>query len=339
MDHWLAANVHGWTAVGLQASYYQSRYLGDSGRLFFNSADALVAGDGNKKADVYEYEPAGVGSCRTESTAGGCVALITSGESERESAFLDASESGDDVFFLTSAKLSGQDGDTAADIYDARVCAVAGAEPCPAPAAQPPSPCSGEACKGPSSPQPSYGEPASSTFSGNGNLLPQSHVSASKSRQEGADAGAEARRGTEGLPQAQTEEETGRLRSTRSQELRRQKGEREESATRSSAPCRGAHCTQGPAMKRARPARIRALAGAALAAAALLASAGAGQALAAGPHWEIVARSAPSFLQPGKKGEITAVVLNLGDAPAIATEANPLVITDDLPAGVVAAER
>ena len=166
--------------VGLQASYYQSRYLGDSGRLFFNSADALVAGDGNKKADVYEYEPAGVGSCRTESTAGGCVALITSGESERESAFLDASESGDDVFFLTSAKLSGQDGDTAADIYDARVCAVAGAEPCPAPAAQPPSPCSGEACKGPSSPQPSYGEPASSTFSGNGNLLPQSHVSASK---------------------------------------------------------------------------------------------------------------------------------------------------------------
>ena len=76
-------------------------------------------------------------------------------------------------------------------------------------------------------------------------------------------------------------------------------------------------------MKRARPAQIRALAGAALAAAALLASAGAGQALAAGPHWEIVARSAPSFLQPGKKGEITAVVLNLGDAPAIATEANP----------------
>ena len=180
VDHWLAASVPGWTAVGLQASYYQSRYLGNSGRLFFNSADALVAGDGNRRADVYEYEPAGVGSCSTENTAGGCVALITSGESERESAFLDASESGGDVFFLTSAKLSKEDADTAADIYDARVCGVAGAEPCPAPAAQPPLPCDGEACKGPSSPQPSYGAPASSTFSGSGNLIPQSQVSASK---------------------------------------------------------------------------------------------------------------------------------------------------------------
>ena len=180
VDHWLAASVPGWTAVGLQASYYQSRYLGDSGRLFFNSSDALVAGDGNRKADVYEYEPTGVGSCHSENTAGGCVALITSGESERESAFLDASESGNDVFFLTSAKLSARDADTAADIYDARVCGVAGAEACPAPATQPPSPCSGEACKAPSSAQPSYGAPASSTFSGSGNLQAQSQVSASK---------------------------------------------------------------------------------------------------------------------------------------------------------------
>ena len=41
---------------------YQQRYLSDDGRLFFNSFDSLVPQDTNGKADVYEYEPAGVGS-------------------------------------------------------------------------------------------------------------------------------------------------------------------------------------------------------------------------------------------------------------------------------------
>ncbi len=35
----------------------------DPGRLFFNTADALVPQDANGTQDVYEYEPAGVGSC------------------------------------------------------------------------------------------------------------------------------------------------------------------------------------------------------------------------------------------------------------------------------------
>ena len=53
--------------------------------------------------NVYEYEPAGVGSC--ESPTGGCVALLSSGSSPNESAFLEATPSGDDVFFLTAAQL------------------------------------------------------------------------------------------------------------------------------------------------------------------------------------------------------------------------------------------
>ena len=61
--------------------------------------------------------------------------------------FLDASESGNDVFFITSAKLVPQDTDTAEDIYDARVCGVEGAEACPHAAGCAAGECSGEGCR------------------------------------------------------------------------------------------------------------------------------------------------------------------------------------------------
>ena len=44
-------------------AFYQSRYLSNDGRLFFNSSDALVPQDTNGKEDVYEYEPDGIGAC------------------------------------------------------------------------------------------------------------------------------------------------------------------------------------------------------------------------------------------------------------------------------------
>jgi hypothetical protein len=68
----------------------------------------------------------------------------------------------------------------------------------------------------------------------------------------------------------------------------------------------------------------------------LFALVGAAPALAEGPHWLINARSAPSYLAPGEHGEMTISVINLGDAPAISTQSQPLVITDTLPKGVVA---
>jgi hypothetical protein len=175
VDHWLAAAVPGWTDMSLLESLYQSRYLLNDGRLFFNSSDALVPRAVNKgKMDVYEYEPTGVGGCQVENTEGGCVALISSGESQHESAFLDASESGNDVFFITNAKLSPQDVDTNYDIYDARVCEAPGAEACVSPGSGPPPPCSSEACKrAPSMPAASSGAPASSMYSGSGNLVQQ----------------------------------------------------------------------------------------------------------------------------------------------------------------------
>jgi hypothetical protein len=146
-----------------------SRYLSDRGRLFFNSRDALVSQDVNGQWDVYEYEPEGVGSC---GLAQGCVALISSGTSPSASAFIDASLTGEDVFFLTSDRLVAQDGDQSPDLYDARVGGgfVAQNE-------APVLACSGEACKPPASSQPAEQTPGSSGLTGAGNLTPSAPVS------------------------------------------------------------------------------------------------------------------------------------------------------------------
>jgi hypothetical protein len=172
---WIAANVPAWTGYELESAVYQSRYLSDSGRLFFNSNDALVPQDVNGNEDVYEYEPPGVGDCTTASVlfslrSGGCVGLVSSGQAAGESAFLDASGSGGDVFFLTAGRLMPQDYDNAFDVYDAHECT--GATPCfPTPAAVPP-PCgTGDACKPAPTPQPTiFGSAPSATFSGPGNI-------------------------------------------------------------------------------------------------------------------------------------------------------------------------
>lgn len=180
---WIAANIPGWTGNKRDQARYQSRYLSNSGRLFFNSDDPLVPQDINGAWDVYEYEPAGFaneegkvecveGSATFDERSGGCVGLISAGTSGGESAFLDASESGGDVFFLTSSELVPQDQDSALDIYDAHECTALA--PCsPTPLASAPACSSADACKAAPTPQPaSFGAPSSETFSGAGNILP-----------------------------------------------------------------------------------------------------------------------------------------------------------------------
>jgi hypothetical protein len=169
-ERWLAGNVPGWEKQGELGgeAFSQPRYLLDSGRLFFNSSDALVPHDTNGREDVYQYEPSGEGSCAGEN---GCVALLSSGRSGEESAFLDASASGDDAFLLTSAQLVPQDFDTAVDVYDAHVCTSPA--PCLSAASSPPACTTADACRAAPSPQPLiFGEPSSATFSGAGNLAP-----------------------------------------------------------------------------------------------------------------------------------------------------------------------
>ena len=180
-DHWLAGSIPGWDDFQNTPSY-QPRYLSNSGRLFFNSPDALVPQDTNGLEDVYQFEPEGLGNCTpavssaTEGFVGevaghrvdGCVGLISSGTSSSESSFYDASESGDDVFFNSTTKLVPGAQGTSYHLYDAHVCSAAA--PCLVEGVKPPPCVSADACKPAPAPQPEfYGPPASQTFRGVGN--------------------------------------------------------------------------------------------------------------------------------------------------------------------------
>jgi hypothetical protein len=139
------------------------RNISDDGqRVFFESNDALLPGDTNGRRDVYEWEADGKGSCHRPE---GCVYLISTGHSDENSIFLlDASASGDDVFFTTRQQLVGQDQDNLVDLYDAR---VGGGFPY-----TPPSPpCAGEECRPRPSQAPLFGAPSTATLSGQGNLV------------------------------------------------------------------------------------------------------------------------------------------------------------------------
>ncbi len=178
VGHWLAGSVSGWTSLTLSNSLYQPRYLSNTGRLFFDSTDDLTNRAVNGQEDVYEYEPAGVGGCTGESVtfsaaSGGCVELISGGTSSEESAFVDASESGDDVFFVTAAQLVPQDVDHSLDLYDAHVCSQEAL--CFSPvASQPPLPCDESGSCRNSSQTAVMEPPASVTFVGAGDVIQQS---------------------------------------------------------------------------------------------------------------------------------------------------------------------
>lgn len=146
-------------------SLYRPRSTLDNGRVFFNSVDALVPGDSNGNWDVYQYQPVGIGTCTAQTSSAaavrsgsGCVSLISSGTSEGDAGFLDATPSGDDVFFLTKGRLSVTDKDNDFDAYDARVNGI------PA-VLDPVRECVGEACQ-PSVGPPNDPTPSSEAFNG-----------------------------------------------------------------------------------------------------------------------------------------------------------------------------
>jgi len=151
---------------------YRPRAVLDNGRMFFNAIDSLVPADSNDEWDVYQFEPLGVGSCTASAgsassanAANGCVGLISSGAAGEESAFLDASPSGNDIFFLSPDQLSPLDNDEVRDVYDARVGGAPGM-----PASNPD--CQGETCQ-PRGAAPSQATPMTMTFRGAGNLRPK----------------------------------------------------------------------------------------------------------------------------------------------------------------------
>lgn len=149
----------------------------DGGRVFFDSSQALVPQDTSGRQEVYEWERPGVGTCTTGNEAnGGCIYLLSSGESEADSWLVGASELGEDAFIVTRAQLSGRDQNGAFDLYDAR---VGGEVPVEEPA------CTGTGCQGVPAPPPSFATPASITFNGVGNLSPPPRKSKAKKRTAG----------------------------------------------------------------------------------------------------------------------------------------------------------
>ncbi|HTZ63869.1 MAG TPA: hypothetical protein VMB51_07165 [Solirubrobacteraceae bacterium] len=166
---YLAGSIPGWTPLGVDGAIRQPRYLSDAGRLFFDSPDQLVPQATNGKEDVYEYEPNHLGSCGVED---GCVSLISSGTAAQESAFLDASNDGDDAFFLTAQPLSAADHDTNFDVYDAHVCTPEA--PCHSTEEHAEPRCeSSQECSPGTFTQPSVSPPLSATVSGPGNTVKQ----------------------------------------------------------------------------------------------------------------------------------------------------------------------
>jgi hypothetical protein len=149
----------------------QPRYLTDSGRLYFDSQDRLSPLDTNGAVeDVYEREPASVGSC---ARAGGCVLLISPGTGSIDSNLLAINEgaagapAGADVFFTSRQRLVGADTDELIDVYDAREGGGFASEREAAAG-----PCQGEACQGSQGAGPSLAAPGSSNYTSTGNVKP-----------------------------------------------------------------------------------------------------------------------------------------------------------------------
>jgi hypothetical protein len=145
-----------------ESTYALRDMSSDGNRIFFNSKEALVSGDDNNRTDVYEWEAPGEGTCvpggpSYSGAEHGCLYLLSGGTSAEYSAFLDADETGENVFFATRAQLTPQDHGETFAVYDARVGA-------PAPSAT--TACTGSGCQGVAPVAPRFSTPPSSTFSG-----------------------------------------------------------------------------------------------------------------------------------------------------------------------------
>jgi hypothetical protein len=130
---------------------HQLRNLSANGRrAFFQTPTSLLDADSNGKEDVYEWRD-------------GQLHLISGGSFGGDANFVDASVDGSSLFFATSERMVPTDTDSVSDAYVARVDGVPPRDLVPAPV------CEGEACA-PLPVPPNDPTPASSAFSGAGNV-------------------------------------------------------------------------------------------------------------------------------------------------------------------------
>lgn len=158
----------------------------DGDRVFFDSPDPLVPTDTDGEAgcrfeegfstfsctDVYEWEapdPADpTDSCHSVGANGGCLYLISGGDSPDPSFLGDISASGDDAFFFTAQSLVPADKDQLVDAYDARVAGGLASQY----AAVPPPCLEAGVCRGPGAAVPGQPLASTSTFTGPANPTP-----------------------------------------------------------------------------------------------------------------------------------------------------------------------
>jgi hypothetical protein len=126
------------------------RVLTADGRAFFTTRDDLLPADTNGKNDAYAWRE-------------GELELLSTGTSNRDSLFYNASLDGSDWFVLTGEALVPQDGDDLADLYTAHVNGgFASQFATPAPG------CTGEECRSAGT-EPPAGQPTTQGFTGPGN--------------------------------------------------------------------------------------------------------------------------------------------------------------------------
>jgi hypothetical protein len=173
----VSGGLHGAAAylpVDWRDTYLPQWISEDGDRVFFDSAEPLVAQDTNGKQDVYEWEREGSGSCvHGDGSIGGCVFLLSGGSSEADSWFVGASANGNDAFVVTRAKLVPEDENDTFDLYDVR---VDGMKPVTQPL------CTGSGCQGLPAPPPMFATPSSVTFNGVGNFTTPEEAVKEKSK-------------------------------------------------------------------------------------------------------------------------------------------------------------
>jgi hypothetical protein len=164
------------------AQFLPKNLSADGDRFFFQTPDPLLAADVNGNSgcqyqefeakascmDVYEWEAPGSGSCPQAAAStpnGGCLYLISTGQSEQGSYFADADREGRNAYLLTYSRLVPADRDTISDIYDAAEGGGLGSQH-----QEPAVPCgSRQACQGPQLSPQAATSPGSSSFVSPGN--------------------------------------------------------------------------------------------------------------------------------------------------------------------------
>lgn len=115
--------TNGFTPVGASNLFHHVRALSDNGtRVFFEAppfaSETVTDSEETQTTKVFEYEQDSEGSC---TSADGCVYRISAANNPVQDLFLDASATGDDVFFSSYSQLASSDRDDLVDVYDARV--------------------------------------------------------------------------------------------------------------------------------------------------------------------------------------------------------------------------